>query len=288
MRYIGKKLSSEFVADYYGTGKNILSAIKEYGKSNFYSEILEWCESIDELNAAERKWIKYYNAQEDKNFYNICMGGQWGNNIDGMNLDERESYIKKLSFGVKKSYINNPKLIELRSTKFRESATNRKMTDIQKQIKSKQMRENWENNYDKMYKMVKEVSLKRKQDGSSKEVWKIHKHPSIGRKLTEQTKQKIREKTNNHGINNPNRKSGIILLNDSIVFTFDITLEAHKYLAEKGITRRERYKMIHGDIIKNYRIIQNNKSQTTIENTDRFSASRVRQDLSLSEAQSSF
>lgn len=70
-KYIGKRSKSKFDEKYYGSGKIFKRALEKYGKENFKVEILEWCKTKEELNEAERKWIKYYNAQEDKMFYNI-------------------------------------------------------------------------------------------------------------------------------------------------------------------------------------------------------------------------
>lgn len=36
------------------------------------------CESKEELNEMEIKYIAYYNAQNDPDFYNICKGGEAG------------------------------------------------------------------------------------------------------------------------------------------------------------------------------------------------------------------
>ena len=41
-------------------------------------EILEICQTKEELNEREKYWISYYNAVEDPNFYNRSEGGQGG------------------------------------------------------------------------------------------------------------------------------------------------------------------------------------------------------------------
>ena len=50
----------------------ISKAIKKYGKSNFYVEILEEC-SIEELNIKEEYYIELYNSFNEG--YNLCKGG---------------------------------------------------------------------------------------------------------------------------------------------------------------------------------------------------------------------
>ncbi len=101
-KYIGLKTSNVFKSNYLGSGKIIKHAIKKYKKENFKVELLEKCNSIEELKECERKWIRYYNAQQSKNFYNIAEGGQWGNVIDGMNSEEKRAYREKLSMSIKK------------------------------------------------------------------------------------------------------------------------------------------------------------------------------------------
>lgn len=74
-KYIGQHKSNKIDYNYFGSGNLIKEAINQFGKENFIISILEICDSIDKLNDAEIKWIKYYNAVEDDNFYNISPGG---------------------------------------------------------------------------------------------------------------------------------------------------------------------------------------------------------------------
>lgn len=63
--YIGQ--DSKNKNGYLGSGQNIKRAIKKYGKQNFKKEIIEKCNSIDELNNREKYWINFYNTMK-KNF----------------------------------------------------------------------------------------------------------------------------------------------------------------------------------------------------------------------------
>lgn len=74
-KYIGMQLN--YTVDYLGSGKLIRRSIKKYGEENFKKEILEQFDSItnDELGEREKYWIKYFNAVESKDFYNILIGG---------------------------------------------------------------------------------------------------------------------------------------------------------------------------------------------------------------------
>lgn len=76
-KYIGQHRSEKFEPDrYLGSGILLIEAIDKYGRENFTCNILEECDSEDELNQREVFWIAHYNAVEDRNFYNICKGGE--------------------------------------------------------------------------------------------------------------------------------------------------------------------------------------------------------------------
>lgn len=71
--YIGKDTKNN--PNYFGSGKLIRFALKKYGKENFRKEILEVCNSYDELNKKEKFWIKTLNSQNKDVGYNIREGG---------------------------------------------------------------------------------------------------------------------------------------------------------------------------------------------------------------------
>ena len=75
MKYIGKHKSSVHHNWYVGSGSLLKKDIAKYGKDKFKSEVLEECDTIDDLNERERYWIEQYNAVDDPNFYNIADGG---------------------------------------------------------------------------------------------------------------------------------------------------------------------------------------------------------------------
>ena len=75
-QYIGQKHSSEFDPSYYGSGVYLKRAIAKYGLENFeHVKILEWCDTKESLDKAERYWIDQYNAVESDMFYNLAKGG---------------------------------------------------------------------------------------------------------------------------------------------------------------------------------------------------------------------
>lgn len=75
MKYIGQHSSPVFDKHYYGSGVLIKKALKEFGFDNFKCEVIEWCETFEELNEREKYWIHYYNADLNDNFYNKAIGG---------------------------------------------------------------------------------------------------------------------------------------------------------------------------------------------------------------------
>lgn len=80
--YIGKHHYENFDmidTTYYGSGKLLRKSIKKYGKENFEVKLLEWCETLEQLNKREIYWIEYYNSRDKNIGYNICTGGEGTN-----------------------------------------------------------------------------------------------------------------------------------------------------------------------------------------------------------------
>ena len=86
-KYIGQKKSSTFNESYKGSGKLLKNAIEKYGINNFETHILEEinnvptiCNSKEELDKSEYYYIKYYDAVNSHEFYNLKRGGEGGSN----------------------------------------------------------------------------------------------------------------------------------------------------------------------------------------------------------------
>ena len=99
-KYIGKRQKSKFDASYKGSGRRLKEDIKKFGKSNFETFILEWCETPEKLLEQERKWIAMAGAQERDDFYNICEGGQFGDISKGLSPEEYEIWLNHLSIAI--------------------------------------------------------------------------------------------------------------------------------------------------------------------------------------------
>ena len=75
--YIGKHKTSNLDDGYLGSGTVLQQAFKKYGKDEFVREILEVCESEEEMNLREAQIVDQL-VVEDSNSYNIKLGGQGG------------------------------------------------------------------------------------------------------------------------------------------------------------------------------------------------------------------
>lgn len=91
--YIGQtinKVSYRFKTHIYYASRGgdyvIGKAMRKYGISNFYYEIIEQC-PVENLNAREIHWIAKYNSTNPKFGYNMSIGG---NKISFRQLDENE------------------------------------------------------------------------------------------------------------------------------------------------------------------------------------------------------
>lgn len=73
--YIGQ--DSKNNPEYLGSGTLLKRSIEKYGKENFIKEILEHCETRQELNEKEIYWIKYHR-ENNYELYNITDGGSGG------------------------------------------------------------------------------------------------------------------------------------------------------------------------------------------------------------------
>lgn len=109
MKYIGKHKAASFDPSYKGSGKILLKAFKKYGKENFTCHILEpctqictICESLAELNEAEKFYVEYFNCVHDTTYYNLKPGGDGGCLIQSTQTREKLSHWNK-----DRTFINN-------------------------------------------------------------------------------------------------------------------------------------------------------------------------------------
>lgn len=78
--YVGKRQRSKFDRNYWGSGIYWTRAVKNYGgRKAVKREVLEWCETHEQLNVKEKYWIEKLNARNSDVGYNIAPGGDGGN-----------------------------------------------------------------------------------------------------------------------------------------------------------------------------------------------------------------
>lgn len=70
----------------------LYNAIRKYGVEVFIPTILETCLSLEDLDAAEKKWIEYYRALDRRFGYNECEGGR----VNRMTPEMKERRAAKL------------------------------------------------------------------------------------------------------------------------------------------------------------------------------------------------
>jgi len=67
-KYIGKDVNNN--PKYLGSGLDLKKAIKKYGRKNFKKEILEHCNSKEELWQREEYWLNLFDVKSNPEFYN--------------------------------------------------------------------------------------------------------------------------------------------------------------------------------------------------------------------------
>ena len=73
--YIGQHKSKVFDTKYVGSGTIIINAINKYGIENFKCELIEECDSYENLNEKECYWIEKLNCRNPEIGYNLRFGG---------------------------------------------------------------------------------------------------------------------------------------------------------------------------------------------------------------------
>lgn len=73
-KYIGRDAWNR--NSYIGGGKALRDAVKKYGKENFKKEILEYCNSKEELLEREAHWLKHYDVVNNENYYNMTLSSK--------------------------------------------------------------------------------------------------------------------------------------------------------------------------------------------------------------------
>lgn len=74
-RYSGAGVGVERITHLKATNEHLLRAIGKYGTKNFKVEIIEQCNTVEELNSRETYYIELYDSNNDEKGYNKLGGG---------------------------------------------------------------------------------------------------------------------------------------------------------------------------------------------------------------------
>lgn len=132
--------------------------MEKYGRENFEREILEYCNSDEEMHLAEARYITE-DVVNDKNSYNLKLGGDGG-----------WDYVNNHHLGENTMESAHVRFVEL--------------------LKNEEFYKSW---HDNVVKAKNTESYKQKVSKSLKETWKNYGHPWTGRHHKESTKKKIGE-----------------------------------------------------------------------------------------------
>ena len=101
--YVGKDAYNR--STYLGSGLVLRRAIAKYGKENFKKEILERCQSLNELSQREIYWISFFNSTNPSIGYNLTDGGVGGDTYSF--LPEYKKTIRKKQLADAAKAFNN-------------------------------------------------------------------------------------------------------------------------------------------------------------------------------------
>lgn len=156
--YIGQHKGSSFDKHYVGSGVCIKSYLKKHPKELLSVEILDWADSLEELNKKEAAYISQVLDKEDN--LNLRAGG----NQPGYS-EEILNKIKKNSCG--------PKTLE--GKRLISEANKKRLTGVKRPEEVK-----------------KKISQSSKGRTVSKEAKQKNREKHLGRKLSEETRVKLR------------------------------------------------------------------------------------------------
>lgn len=188
-KYIGKRsCNCDINKDkYMGSGKLINRAKSKYGIENFTKTIIEICDTEEIAYEREKFWIREYEANNNKGFYNISAGGNGGNILINLSQEEKDKIYSK----VRNTWKNKDK-----------DEFIKKMTEINKNKWKNKSEEEMNEFRKKCREIQNRDEVKKKNSDSVKKAWKnkteeemneFKKKCSIAQNNPE-VKEKIRQK----------------------------------------------------------------------------------------------
>jgi group I intron endonuclease len=93
-KYIGK--DSHNNPKYLGSGVLLKEDIKKYGRKSFKKEILEYCNTDEDLTLRETYWINYFDALQSNLYYNLVdFSAGW--NIHKLGEEKYNNIVQRIS-----------------------------------------------------------------------------------------------------------------------------------------------------------------------------------------------
>ena len=102
--YVGKDKHNN--PKYLGSGNILKQAINKYGIENFQKEILEYCNTKEELSNREKYWIDKLNSLYIHGGYNLTKGGEGGDTFTNKPEELKTITRNKISISGKKAQNN--------------------------------------------------------------------------------------------------------------------------------------------------------------------------------------
>lgn len=188
--YIGQHTESKFNQKYLGSGLRLKDSIRKHGRENFKVELIEKCDSYEELNNREKYWISFFNSENSKIGYNLCAGGV-APRYDGENHP---------MYGRHHSNESKEKNRQSHLGKICSEETKRKIGMKQKgkvisqeQRMAISMAMTGKHLSDEHKRKISEANMGRKQKPVCEETREKLRKANLGKQLTEETRRKMSE-----------------------------------------------------------------------------------------------
>jgi len=221
--YIGRDVNNS--PHYLGSGMLFIRALKKYGKENFVKEVIDVAINIDDLNEKEIFWIAYYKSQDPNIGYNIQKGG--GSSFHCLSYEQQEEIRKKAIERNRERKFSEETKQKMRNSMLGKNTGKRNDETREKMSQNRKGKGIGNDPWNK----GKEVGAKLSTTKSGE------KNPMWGKKHSEETKQKIREKSvgraaYNRGIS---LKEYAFFRNEEIIYIAKGQREAIEYCKKNNL-----------------------------------------------------
>lgn len=121
--YYGAHCTDNVNDNYLGSGTALKKAIEKYGKENFYREVIEFCNSEEEMYLKEEKIVSQHYKKDE--CYNMNIGGKGGwNYVNRSGINFGDNNIMRKSEEVRQIVSEKGKKIRNGNPKYKQIALN--------------------------------------------------------------------------------------------------------------------------------------------------------------------